>query len=163
MPVLESRHEQIAEALKASLAAIVADGANYWYTPTQVQRTTIFEDAWLDSSLDYIVLIRPGPERHVEESTRGLDGFMEIYLLVLKRHTPSTENPYIQEAPTRWTVVDRCARDILKRLLVDVTLGDLAVNIFAEGCTIDRERFIEGWALQEMHFTVHYHYLAFAP
>lgn len=163
MAVLESRHEQIAAALKATLAAIVADGANYWYTPTQVQRTVIFEDAWLDSSLDYIILIRPGEERHVEAGTRTVDGYMEIFLLVLKRFTPATENPYTEDAPTRWTVVDRCTRDILKKLLVDVSLGDLAINLFGEGCIVDRERFIEGWAVQETRFSIYYHYRMDAP
>jgi hypothetical protein len=163
MPVPESRHEQIAAALMATLAAIVADTSNYWYTPSQVQRTVVFEDAWLDSSLDYIILIRPGEERHLEEANKTIDGFMEIYLLVLKQHRPSTENPYTEEAPTRWTVVDRCTRDILKKLLADVTLGGLAVNLFSEGVIVDRERFIEGWATQETRFSIQYRYRFAAP
>jgi hypothetical protein len=163
MAVPESRHEQIAAALKATLAAIAADGVNFWYTPSQVQRTVIFEDAWLDSSLDYIILIRPAEERHIEEATRTIDGFMEIYLLVLKRFTPATENPYTEDAPTRWTIVDRCTRDILKKLLADVTLGGLAINLFSEGCIVDRERFIGGWATQESRFSVHYRYRTDAP
>lgn len=169
-PAVEPYHERIAEAIRTRLAGITA-GASYWYTPSKVLRTVVFDEGDLDVSHDLVILIAPGDETHREAGTGDASsgGEMaveaEIRLLAAKRYNPATENPYQEQAPTRWTIGNRLVRDVLKALLSDVTLGGLAQNIHAKGDGIvaDRARFIAGWALVELRLVVLYRYLAANP
>lgn len=164
----ESIHERIAEALRLRLASIV-EGPEYWHTPAAVVRTTFFEDDQLDSSLSHVILVRPGDERHREVGTGDaasggeIAAEMEVFLLVAKQHRPPTESPYEETAPTRWTVIDRCVRDVLRSLFLEPTLGGLAINVERDGLEVDRARYVAGWALAEIRTWVTYRYLAANP
>lgn len=162
----ESIHEQIAAALETSLAAIVGDrGATYWYTPTVVKRVTFFpEEQDLDPTCDVIYLLRPGDEDIVEEETSaGCRGQMELFLVVAKLYKVPTENPFKEEAPTRWTVVNRLVRDAVRCLLSDVTVGGLVINVLTTSLSVDRDRYLPTWAIAELRFVVEYPFLASAP
>lgn len=162
----ESLHEQISAALATSLDAIAEDeGTTYWYTPTIVKRVTFFpEEKDLDPSYDVIYLLRPGDEDIVEEETSGgCRGQAEFFLVVAKRYQVATENPFLEEAPTRWTVVNRLVRDAVRCLLSDVTMSGLVINVLTTSLSIDRDRYLPTWAIAELRFVVEYPFLASAP
>ena len=158
-------------AIQTSLAAIVADGgATYWYTPTVV-RTLWFSDEEGDLNLlqeeigGPIYAIRPGDEIHNEGATGGMYVEADVFVLVA---TPFTdpETPFVPAVPSRWTVVNRMVRDVLRKLLVDVRLisvGGAVDNIFAAPVIVDRDRFVEGWAIAEIQLQVSYRYLGGVP
>ena len=163
MAVTESRHEQIAEAIIAALSTIVA-GTDYHYAPDRIVRTTFFTEAPFDPSLgEGVYFLRPGDEEIKEESTGSQLGEAEFFLVVARRHQVATENPYQEEAPTRWQVCNRMIRDVLKKLFSDVTLGGLAINIITDSLVIDRARYMSGWAVAELRFVVQYSFLVGSP
>ena len=162
----ESIHEQIAAALVTSLEGIVGDGGTtYWYTPSTVKRVTFFpEEQNLDLSYDVIYLLRPGDEDIVEEETsQGCRGQAEFFLVVAYRHQVATENPFLEEAPTRWTIANRLVRDAVKCLLTDVTLGGLVINILTTSLSVDRDRYLPSWVIAELRFVVEYPFVGSAP
>jgi hypothetical protein len=155
----ESVHEQIAAELQTKFAAILSDdGTAYWYTPDSVKRVAFFPDSTaLDTSQEVIYLLRPGDEQITEEETGGgCRGEAEFFLVVARQHQAPTENPWLEEAPTRWTVANRLVRDAIRALLADVTLGTLVVNVVADSVSID-------WALAELRFVVEYQFQAATP
>jgi hypothetical protein len=165
----ESVHEQVAAAVQASLAAIVSDnGATYWYTPTVVRTLWFVEEDLLKASVGTpIYAIRPGDETHTEESAQRTDGLMDLYVLVASPFTES-ETPFAPAASgvTRWTMVNRMVRDVLRKLLTDVQLlsaGGAVTNIFGGPVIVDRDRYVDGWAIAELHFPVSYRYLNGTP
>jgi len=163
----ESRHEQIAAALATTLAGIVGDnGATYWYTPSAVRRVVWFDDRHLDSMSGptaVVYLLRPGIERIEEDTSGTIEGRAEMFLVVARKHAKATEDPAREPPPTRWTVADRLVQDALKRLLADVTLGDTCGNVFSVGVTIDRDMYLDTWALAELRFEVEYRTAGSAP
>lgn len=162
----ESVHEQIADALVTSFEAISGDaGITYWETPSTVRRVAFFpEDQDLGREYDVIYLLRPGDENVVEEGTSGMcRAEAEFFLVVAKQHNVPTENPWIESAPTRWTVANRLVRDVLRKLLSDVTLGGLVVNVVADSISIDRDRYLPNWVLAEIRFVVEYPFQAATP
>jgi hypothetical protein len=163
MAVPLSIHEQIAEALKTSLAGITADSSNYNYTPSKVYRVAFFEDRFLDSSNPYIILIRPGSETHEEYATQTVKANAEFFILVAYRFGPSTENPALADSPTRWSQIDKAIRDVLKKLWSNPQLGGLAINVAAETLDVSRDVSVEGWALAELRTVVSYIYTKETP
>jgi len=165
----ESIHEQIVVALRSSLAAITSDGGTtYWYTPAAVVRTLWFapDEAVLKPGLGGpIYAIRPGEETHEEGTTGSSKGFMDLFVLVATPYTDS-DTPHNPATVMRWTVVNRMVRDVLRKMLVDVQLvsaGGAVENVFANPVTVDRDRFVEGWAIAEIHFTIVYAYRNSTP
>jgi hypothetical protein len=152
----ESKHEQIAEALRTAFASI--GGAGYWHTPDKVLRVSFWPDEMtLDRGYNVTYLLRPGDESYVEEGTSGWGGLeAEFFLIVAKQHNVGTENPLLETAPTRWTVANRLIHDALKKLLEDVELGGLVRNVVLGSLTIDRDRHLPNWALAELRFVVSY-------
>lgn len=162
----ESVHEQIAAALVASFEAITADGGTtYWETPSTVRRVAFFpEEQDLGREYDVIYLLRPGDENVVEEGTSGMcKAEAEFFLVVAKQHNVPTENPWLEATPTRWTVANRLVRDALRKLLADVTLAGLVVNVVADSISIDRDRYLPNWVLAELRFVVEYPFQAATP
>lgn len=167
----ESVHEQLAAAIKTSLAAIVGDaGTTYWYTPGAVARSSWSEDdtPLLDPSVvGPIYAVRPGEERHTEDVGEVVNVLADIHILLVSRfETP--EAPLTPATPSRATVVNRMVRDVLRKLLADVQLGAFSVgglveNIFAEPVIVDRDRFVAGWAIAEIVFASAYRYVGGAP
>lgn len=166
----ESIHEQIAAAIETSLSGIQGDsGVMWWFTPGLVVRVLWFDEALLDSSiLGPTYAIRPGEETHTEETTQQIHAEMDVFiLLAVPFNTP--ERIAAPVNPSRWTVVNRMVRDVLRKLLVDVQLVTSAVtsgsveNIFATPVIVDRDRFVDGWAIAEIHFRVSYSYVGGVP
>ena len=150
----ESKHELIAECIRELLASIEEDGGEtFWYTPDAVVRVTFFEDAWLDSSIGggYLIFIRPGEERHAEESSGEVRGDMEVMILIARKNTRASENPFTEPTPTRWLEINRCVRDILKKLWGWTDPGvtcfaDTGLeNISGEPMLVDRTQETGGW------------------
>lgn len=160
----ESIIEQAAQQLRTDLAAIVSDsGITYWYTPDKVWLVTFFEDRFLDTSRDHIIMIRPGDELHEEQTSQRVRATQEFYILIAKRHTPSTELPETADTPTRWTVINRCVRDVMRALWADPQLNGLVENLAVEPVVVDRARLVEGWALAEIRLVAAYSYTKGAP
>lgn len=168
---MESIHEQIAAALKSSLQGIVGDGGvTYWYTPGVVVRVPFFEETGpyglLDSSISGpIYAIRPGEESHEEQVTQNTDAEMEVFILMLQRFT-ETESAFTLASVPRWTMVNRMVRDVLRKLLQDVQLlsvGGAVDNIMALPGLVDRDRWIDGWAVAELQLRIGYRYAGGVP
>jgi hypothetical protein len=171
--VAESLNEQIAVALQAKLASIVGDGgASYWYTPTVI-RTPGVSAALLDldvatTAAPAIYAVIPDEEEHLEEASGLMQAYMKIYLFLAVRFQPDKELPFDQSAPIRWTVQNRMVRDVLKKLLTDLTLGGLVLNLFGgpgDRVLIDRSArtYEDGWAIVFVHFRIFYGYQFGAP
>src|SRR5262249_13042583 len=143
-------------------------GATYWYTPTVI-RTPGASAALLDVDVaavnPAIYAVIPDEEEHVEEATQMMQAFMKIYVFLAVRFQPASELPFTQSAPIRWTVQNRAVRDVLKKLLTDVTLGGLVLNLFGDRVLVDRSArtYEDGWALVFMYFRVLYSYPFGAP
>ena len=163
----ESIHEQIAAAIQTSLQGIQGDsGTTYWYTPGLVGKTLWFDEGLLDSSMaGPTYAIRPGEETHTEQTTGEVNAEMDVFiLLALPFNTP--ERLAAPVNPSRWTVINRMVRDVLRKLLVDVQLvsvGGAVDNVFSTPVIVDRDRFVEGWAIAEIHFRVSYRYSGNTP
>jgi hypothetical protein len=157
MTPAESIHEQIKAKLVAGFTAIAA-GADYWYTPAAVKAVSFFPDEpVLDTTVgDVLYLLRPGDENVVEEATGRARAEAEFFLVVARQHRVATENPFSEDPPTRWTIVNRLVRDAVRCLLSDVTLSGLAVNVDTNSISIDRSGYITTWAFAELRFTVSY-------
>lgn len=170
MSAAESKHEQIARAIVATLSAITA-GADYHYTSDRVVRVAFFTDKPFDTSLgESVYFLRPGDEEFFEEGTgdASTGGAMraeaEFYLVLARQHKAATENPYQEEEPTRWQVCNRMVRDAMRALFEDVNLGLTFVqNIITDSLVVDRARYMDGWALAELRFVVRYNFLALTP
>ena len=166
----ESRHTQIAAALKARFEAVTGDsGATYWYTPAKVVRIQANDRMLADPSVGMVYAIHAGEERHREESTGDATagGIMaaeaEFFVLLLRPTAAADDNPFGADASTKAIEQDRMVRDFLRALFLDVTLGSLASNIAAGSLIVDRDLEVEGWAAAEARFTVLYSYPARTP
>ena len=166
----ESKHSQIAEALKARLAAIMGDqGTTYGYTPEGVARVQAYDRLLADPSVGMVYALRAGSEQHVEESTGdatsggGMGATAEFFVLMLRPTLAADDNPFGADASTKAIEQDRMVRDFLRALLLDVTLGGLAYNVVAGSLVVDRDMEVEGWAVAEARFTVAYGYSARTP
>jgi hypothetical protein len=163
----ESVAEQIAAALRTLLAGITSDaGATYWYTPTSVLRVAFFPPSWALTPTPgaVVYVLSPGSEDVSEETTsRGCASEHEFVLQVAKLLDAATENPYLETTPTRWTVVNRLVRDVLRCLFVDVTLSGLVRNISVSAVSVDREQYDPRWAMAQLRFTVSYSFPGETP
>lgn len=168
----ESKHWQIAEALRAAFAAIAGDdGTTYWYSVDEAVQVQEYTDA-MDSSLESVVLIKSGEETHDEYSTgTAADGgviraFAEFFVLLVRHHPRASHRPFNEPTPTRAQVTDRTVRDFVRVLFADVTLGGLARNVSSSSVIVDRDlggEGLESWSLAEARFLVEYEYFASAP
>jgi hypothetical protein len=165
--VAESIVEQIAAALKTSFSGIVGDaGASYWYTPDKVVRVSFFPD---DFSFDeahgstIYVLSQAAEDVSEERSSHGCTSSAGFVLQVGRLHKVASENPYLEVAPIRATVINRIVRDAIKRLFADVTLGGLAANVVETSLSIDRDQYHPHWAMAQLAFQVEYRFDGGAP
>jgi hypothetical protein len=157
--VSESIHEQIAAALATRLTALEADGGvTCWYTPDRVDRVTFFEDRFLDTAVEHQILLWPGAETHMEHSTGQCRAVCPLTILVAHQIGAASEMPDEIAPPTRWTIASRSARDVLRALWADVTLGGLADNVAEEGMVVEYARFVQGWACVEITVPISYTY-----
>lgn len=166
MSVAASFHEQIAAALQVALAAIVFDDSGY-NAEYKVARTRWWKREWLGASgTKREIFIRPGEEMHRELATQQTEARMEVFLLICQESKRSDDNPW-QELKTGretgWQVENKGVRDVLKKILSDVTLGGLADNLVADSLIVDRAQFVEGWDVTEVRFSIQYHYPSSAP
>lgn len=161
----ESKHHQIAEALKARLAAIVGDGGTtYWYTPARAVRVQAYDRLVADPSIGQVYAVRAGEERHTEAGTGGLLGVeAEFWVLILRQTEAADDQPFGADESTKATEQDRMVRDFLRALWLDVTLGGLVENVVDGSLVIDRDVDVELWACAEARFTVRYTYQALTP
>jgi hypothetical protein len=163
-----STHEQIAAAYKTLLGAIAADDANYNYTPSQVVRVRWWNRQWLSPERKpLLIFIRPGQELHREHATEQWRAEMEVFLLVCSYDSRGSNNdPFKesgQEIESGWQVENKAVRDVLKKLIVDPTLGGLAENIVEGSLIVDRAQFVDGWDVTEIRFVTSYTYHKSAP
>jgi hypothetical protein len=167
----ESIHEQLAAAVQASLAAIAGDaGATYWYTPGAVVRTLWFDEDGPNNVLDAsisgpIYAVRPGDEQHEEKVTQSTDAEADLFILVAKVFRDS-DSPFKPASPSRWTVINRMVRDVLRKLLQDpqlLSVGGAVDNIFVVPGIVYRDRWVDGWAIAEIHLRIGYRYLGGVP
>ena len=161
----EARHEQIIVALKAALAGIVADGGTtYWYTPDRVLRAPAFSQMCLDSSLDTIYVLSPVDVADERADSCSAKALVRVDLTAVRRFNPSTENPYTQEAPIRWTIQTRLERDIKKLIRTDETLGGLSQEVRVPLTSYaPEETYFEGWACIFMRLEIKWHYPKATP
>lgn len=160
----ESIHYQIAEALKARLAAITGDlGATYWYTPDRVVRVQTYDRLVADPTVGMVYALRAGEERHREEATQVVGAEAEFFCLMLRPTEAADDAPFGADESTKAREQDRMVRDFLKALWGDVTLGGLANNVVDGSLFVDRDVDVEGWACVEARFAVSYSYPSGAP
>lgn len=166
----ESKHNQIADALKARLVAITGDGGTtYWYTPAVVARVQAYDRLLADPTVGMVYALRAGSEEHLEESTGdavsggGMAATAEWFVLMLRPTAAADDNPFGADASTKAIEQDRMIRDFLRALLLDVTLGGLAYNVVSGSLVVDRDMEVEGWAIAEARFRVAYGYRARTP
>lgn len=168
----ESKHTQIADALRDGLAAIRADGgATYFQTPDLVDLVTFYPDEPEFAGREIVYLLRAGEEEHTEAETGdstggiGMVANAEFFLLLLHLFAPTGEQAGDQPNPSRALVVDRMVRDALRFILEDVQLGGLAENVINGSLFVNRELIDAGrqWAMAEVRFVVRYSYLAATP
>jgi hypothetical protein len=155
--------EQIAEKLKTSFEALQADGGETcWYKPGKVQRVPFFTK--LPEAADVAYILRPGDEDITEErSSNGGAAEHEFFLVVAAKHERGTDDPDEEQEPRRWTVVNRLVRDAVRCLLSNVTLDGLVANVDSTSISVDREQYLENWAMAELRFTVSYRFDGGAP
>ena len=170
----EPRSEQILEALKAQLQAILSDGGTtYWYTPTAVVRGD-FDDDVLDASLGteatpaVVYLLSLDDELDEDETFQATRCEMHVDLLVARRFTPANENPHLVEvaaatdpAMRRQTVQNRLAADAKRALRGNFKLTSLAAP---EGLSLHiripltekgaQDTFTPGWAIAFLRLEV---------
>ena len=167
---MESKHNQIAQALIDRFAAIVTDGGTtYWYTPARVVRVQAYDRLLADPTVGLVYAIRAGDERHREESTGDattggrMEATAEFFVLLLRPTEAADADPFGADAGTKAIEQDRMVRDFLRALFLDVTLGGLASNIAAGSLVVDRDTDVEGWAVAEARFSAVYTYPARTP
>jgi hypothetical protein len=162
--VPESIPEQITVAIVNKLAAIAGDGgATYWFTPTKVVRVpgwAAWENDWLDEKYPVLYFVKPGLRTYQEDATRGMEGHMELWLLLATQYLPDTLNPInlaSEPAPLGETLGNRMQRDVEKALRVDITLGGLAVNVEMPDVN-PMTPYLERWALVEARLKIWFLY-----
>lgn len=157
----ESKHWQIAEALRTTLAEIVGDaGATYWYTPDAVVICDVWDGVADPSVGAEVMAIRPGEESHSEETPGTLRATAEFFVLLLRKTTATDPSPYQSDGGLRLKEKNRVIRDFLRALWEDVTLGGLVDNVNADSLYVNRDMGVDGdqWVAAEARFTVTYSY-----
>lgn len=157
----ESLHTQVVAGLKTSLAGIVANGGvSYHYTPAAVASVLWWdEEEQFDETLGGpIYLIRPGEERVLEADPQVTKFLAEIFILLAQPFT-TPDTAHEPAAIPRAVVQDRMIRDVLRKLLADpqlVSVGGAVENVIADELVVDRDRWVEGWAVAELRTVVQY-------
>jgi hypothetical protein len=162
---VESKQEQIIVALQTAAAGIRGDGGEtYWYTVDRSLRAPGFSALCLDSSLETVYVLSPedvGDERADSCSAKAL---VRVNLTAIHKFAPSTENPFLQEAPIRWTVQTRLERDVKKLIRTDETLGGLSQEVRIPLTSYSpNETYWEGWAGVFIRLEIKYHYPKATP
>jgi hypothetical protein len=147
----EALAEQIPEAVKVSLAAIVADnGTTYWKTPSKVVRFGALSGDVLNKDHETIYVLTPDRIENRTHTGRVIDHELNIDVALISRLTlPAPEHPFNDAANTRWTLQNRMAQDVEKKLVAgDLTLGGLSYNVELVLWEMGgEETWIEGWAV----------------
>lgn len=161
---LTGKREAVIVALKSALEGI---GDAYNYRVSRVIRASHFDAQALDSSLDYVILIRPGDERDTEQATEARTVVMDMYLVLLKRYEAPTENPFEEADPGRDKIANLLVRDVKLCLLggSNQTLGGLVHNLTHDGepMVADYDIYEDKWVVVELRLPIHYTYLRSAP
>jgi hypothetical protein len=147
----EALSEQIPDAIVASLAAIVGDGGvTYWRTPSRVVRFGALSGEVLNKTHETIYVLTPDRLENRTHVGRVIDHELNIDVaLVAKLTLAIPEHPFSESAHTRWTIQNRMAQDVEKKLVAgDLTLGGLAYNVELVLWEMGgEETWIEGWAV----------------
>lgn len=165
----ESAHELVIDALRDHLAGIVGDdGVTFWFTPDRVVRVPAFHGAVLETGLTTIYSLSPvRVEETPENISLGMRAMLTVDLAVATKFDPQTEDPFLQEAPIRWTVQTRLERDAKKRLRSDFTLlGNTGAHRFTTIPVTDYASdltYLESWAVVFLRVQLHYRYLDATP
>jgi len=153
-----SSHDTVAEALRTTLAAIVADGVNYIYTPDLVARVMFWPDeSALDPSLETIYLIRPGLSVAKPYDGHRLDRRLEFRVLCCHRFTEPTEKPGLSD-PVREQVAADMEADVVQKIWADVRLGhpELIIDTLQEPFSTDFDWSVSSWVICKIKLTVRY-------
>lgn len=151
-------HQRVRDALKARLSKIVAGHGGRAFTPDAVVLYSQFPDVpVVESSFRTIYGIRPVNETRQfkvpDACTVTVDAGFSV--AVWRRLESADENPHASE-PNRWDMQVEMASDVAQQIVEDWTLEGNALMV--SGFTADFERFLDGWAVAEITFTVRYQY-----
>ncbi len=165
MAAVESKHEQIIQAIATRLRGIVGDaGVSYWYTPDVVIIPADFEPEVLNSTYQtiYALIADYEDKRPVTFTETESDAYMD--LVVLRQFERVASSPFVSDPPTPATVQNRLLKDAEKRLRGDRTLGGLAVDMSISRADRAAEKTaVGGWAVGMLRLAVNYTYSDEAP
>lgn len=156
---MASSHEDVAEALRTTLAAIVGGAGGYVYTPTVVKRAMFWPDeSALDPSLETIYLIRPGQTATIPYDGYRLDRRQEFRILCCHRFEEATDNPILADAPVRERCASDMEADVVQKLWADVRLGlpNTVIDAMHEGWRTDFDWSVAQWVVVELRIVVRY-------
>jgi hypothetical protein len=156
----EAIPKQIADALKATFVAIVADGGvTYWYKPDTVVVCALTDTLWSSAAKGKTVYVVDPSDGFLTERGQSAEmvlGRLTIRLVVAKDLELASMNPW-DLAGARFDEESRLVRDATRAILVDVTLGGIAYNTLAETLTVDYGLKMPGsWCAAALEFEVEY-------
>lgn len=154
----EPTHRDVRDAVRARIAAIVCglDGRNF--TPDAVPMYVVFpETPVADDTYRTVYGLRPsGRVARVGVPDPCFITCDQSFALACWRRVESaSENPH-DGGPDRWDLAADMADDIEAQLAQDTTFEGKAAHILDHTITTDFERFVPGWAVAEVSFTVRY-------
>lgn len=156
-----SARADVIAALTSLLAGITPGaGVSYVNTPDAVKRVQFFPaEVDLDTSLTIIFLIRVERESHkLGPETCSAEGVLETYILVAKKFTEATENPFLS-LPVRCTTVDDLVDDVKEALIRSPQLpGNKAIDALSQGLLVERAFASDTWAAAEIRLGIRYRY-----
>ena len=155
---MASSHDTVAEALRTTLAAIVADGTNYIYTPDLVARVMFWPDEnALDASLETIYLIRPGLCVTKPYDGHRLDRRLEFRILCCHRFAEPTEKPGLAD-PVREQIAADMEADVVRKIWEDVRLGQpgIVVDAMCEAWQTDFDWSAALWVVIEIRLVIRF-------
>lgn len=154
---MASSHETVAEALRTTLAAIVA-GGGYAYTPDRVARVMFWpNEADLDPTLDTIYLLKPKRKSTVPYDGGRLDRRLTFEILCCHRITEPVEGAAASE-PVRERIAAEMEADIVQTIWSDVRLGhpELIVDCLQDAIETDFDWVSQAWVICRIALTVRY-------
>lgn len=160
----EPLSEQIVAALKTRLGGIVGDaGATYWYTPDRVLRSPAWGAHCLrmlpNVTAPVIYTLSPDDEDNEENTFTTTRASLGIDLVLARRFSPATEDPFDPPDPDRWKIQNRLRDDARKRLRGDLKVSNLALIIQIPLVDLSAEEtYVTDWAVVMMRLVVQYTY-----
>ena len=159
---MASRLESAILALKAALEVNYATTV---YPPEVVQPTLFWPDPKvLDPSVKTLYLIRMREEAGgYGPSPCSVTEVLEVFILPARRHPSPTENPF-KEDPPRWKVSADLVADVKEKIRRNPKLATEAeptgtvIEALDGPVVTDYERWLPGWVIPELRFTMRYRY-----